>query len=159
MQTQTQVQKAGEEMNQNKDLLNLASPTELIEKHIPDEDINAIWISFVSESGKKYMAVHVFKHFQGPYVLLSSVDKDEDDFWKVANLLATEMNSETETQIYPRLPEDICMVIKMNNLPKEDRQLWVAGKSVTFYAKNFFEVKIHAVYLLSETQKKFYKNM
>lgn len=120
------------------------SPVELVEERVPDSRVYTIWVVFRSERGRGYTAVYVFEHPNGPYILLSSNDKDWGDFMTMSRVIAKEMNGVPEHYI-PDRGEDICQTIRLQKVPQE-RQLWVAEKCITFYARRFSGVEIQAVH-------------
>lgn len=56
---------------------------ELRGSRLQDETLQAVWAQLVSDDGKHYMAIHVPRHPNGPYILLSSRGRDRDDFVRV----------------------------------------------------------------------------
>lgn len=113
---------------------------------LPAEETNStvtsIWVGFVSKAGKAYKAVHVFRHPEGPYILLSSEDKDVDDFSSVGALLSDAYGGILEETITDRM-SDICIVIKV---PSGFTQESVVKNVETFFKNTFSEVAIEAVY-------------
>jgi hypothetical protein len=88
------------------------TPGELRAVPIPDDDIYTIWMGFRSRAGRAYTAVHVFRHASGPYILLSSPDRDRADFEQTRQLLAEVVGGQPEEEITDR-GDDICSVIKV----------------------------------------------
>jgi hypothetical protein len=107
-----------------------------------DTTVTSIWVRFVSKAGKAYKAVHVFQHPKGPYILLSSKDKDVDDFRSVEALLSGAYKGIPEETITDRL-SDICIVIKV---PSGFTQGSVVKNVDTFFKNTFSKVAIEAVY-------------
>lgn len=64
-----------------------ATPDDLRSTTVGDDSVHAIWAKFGSPT-KKYATVYVPHHVQGPYVLLSSPDKDLDNFREVEGKVA-----------------------------------------------------------------------
>jgi hypothetical protein len=77
---------------------------------IPDQKMENVWLAFRSPAGRRYRAVHVFEYPSGPYVLLSSEDRDREDFQVVQNRIATEYGGTPDGEVSVR-SEDICAVI------------------------------------------------
>ena len=117
-------------------------PQQLAASVIPDEYVTAIWVSFRSEGGNTYAAVHVFKDAGECYILLSSKDKDSPDFRKVCTLIAAHMHGQAEGKIYDRR-SDICIVIGLKGALT---QRVVANMVEKLYARKFKEAMISAVY-------------
>lgn len=108
----------------------------------PDENVNAIWVRFDSKAGKAYKAIHVFHHPKGPYILLSSTDKDRDDFLRVEAALSNAYQGTVEGQISDR-GDDICDTVSVAN---GFTQKGVAEQVDTFFGSAFNRVVIEAVY-------------
>jgi hypothetical protein len=118
------------------------SPAWLAESSRPDASVNAVWVSFVSKAGKAYKAVHVFHHSKGPYILLSSKDKDREDFKRVEAGLAQAYQGTPEGQISERI-DDICTSISVKS---GFTQKGVAEQVDQFFRSAFERVAIEAVY-------------
>jgi hypothetical protein len=102
----------------------------------PDDSVNAIWVSFDSMTGKSYKAIHVFKHPSGPYILLSSKDKDEADFIKVRSDLEQAYRGAAESDISDR-GDDITSVIRVSS--------GFSQKAIAARVKDWFEPKYKKV--------------
>lgn len=81
--------------------------------NVDDTQVTSIWLAFRSPAGKEYTAVHVFSHPTGPYVLLSSKDRDTADMKVVSAKIAQLYRGEPEADITDRT-DDICLVIKVS---------------------------------------------
>lgn len=77
---------------------------------VEESQIDSIWIGFQSPEARRYRAVCVYTHPNGPYTLLSSEDRDGADFAATRAALAEAMGGEAETDITER-PDDICSTI------------------------------------------------
>lgn len=84
----------------------------LCEFPVEEARITSIWVRFQSPAGKRYCAVCVYAHPSGPYVLLSSEDRERADFALVRTALARALGGEPETAITDRT-DDICSTISM----------------------------------------------
>jgi hypothetical protein len=100
---------------------------------IPLEQIDNIWVTFDSPAKRAYTIVHAFTYIKGQYVLLSSKDKDRDDFTKMAGQIASAWK--TKAGDISDRSDDICMSIDIaSGLSPEAilaacRQLGAAGCS------------------------------
>jgi len=129
------------------------SSQELRDTGVSNRKVNAIWVTFRTLRLKNYAAVHVFSqqyHFF-PYILLSSEDKDEEDFRKVYTKLALKYRG------YPSLFEyfgisdrgkDICQIVHLLHFPFSVAitQGSIANLVENFYKQNFSRVSISAVH-------------
>ncbi|MDP3963522.1 MAG: hypothetical protein Q8Q39_03430 [bacterium] len=124
------------------------TPTQLVESRIPNQQVTCIWVGFSSEHERHYEAVFVFEPHSAirstPYILLSSKDGDAPDLIQVAKILAKDLRCRLEGRVTNR-PGDICTTIEIRNIP-DNRQLWLATKCITLFAKHFFKVKIISAY-------------
>lgn len=107
----------------------------LASSNIPDGYLLSVWVSFKSRKGRSYIAVHVNRRREGgPYILLSSEDKDRDDFNEVFGVLLKfffGMKSD-----FSQGKEDICQIIKN---PIRRRHWWtISQRRVAFWASNFY---------------------
>ena len=118
------------------------SPEWLAASNRPDESVNAIWVRFTSKSGKSYKAIHVFNHPSGPYILLTSTDKEREDFARVQAALAEAYQGAPDGSISDR-GDDICHTI---NVPGGFTQKGVAEMVNTFFRNTFDKVGIEAVH-------------
>jgi hypothetical protein len=100
--------------------------------------VTPIWVTFASKSGKSYKAVFVFQHPKGPYILLSSKDKDVDDFRSVESLLSDTYKGIPESTVTERM-SDICIVI---NVPSGFTREGVVKSVDTFFKDTFINVAI-----------------
>jgi len=112
-----QAKAMGKQMTQDLDEYEKEHPTiknVAVEKlgrlNVDDAQISSIWLSFTSPAGKQYTAVHVFSASDGPYILLSSKSRDEQDLKVVADRLAKLYGGEPEAQVTDRT-DDICIAI------------------------------------------------
>ena len=108
-----------------------------------DADTGPIWFGFTSPSGKQYRAVHVLNHPLGPYILLSSKDKDHTDFKYVEQLVAINMDTVPE-RISDR-GSDICNVLFFRKIP-DGFEKWLLEKFDDFYSKEFSNTVVEVVY-------------
>jgi hypothetical protein len=99
--------KAYDEENKKAEKLSLDA---LANFAIDESQIDNIWVEFASPAGKRYCAVCVFAHPKGPYVLLSSVDRDEPDFIATRTELAAQLSGNAEEEVSDR-SSDICSTI------------------------------------------------
>jgi hypothetical protein len=104
----------------------------------PDESVNAIWVSFTSKAKKTYLAIHVFQHPSGPYILLCSSDKDREDFMHVEAMLSQAYRGTPEGKITDR-GKDICDVIAVAGGFTQKR---VAEQVESFFRGTFDRVAI-----------------
>ncbi len=79
---------------------------------VEETQIDNVWVGFHSPAGRQYCAVCVYTHPKGPYVLLSSEDRDETDFRIVRTALAEALHGEPEEEITHR-SDDICSTVAM----------------------------------------------
>ena len=77
---------------------------------IAESQVENVWIRFESPAAKRYRAVCVYEHPRGPYVLLSSEDRDRVDFVAVRTALAEALAGEPEEEVTDR-SNDICSTI------------------------------------------------
>lgn len=117
------------------------NPIELKRSRLPDSKISSIYVSFTSVADRRYNAVHVYEHPNGPYILLESEDKDKRDFSYVEKIVAKETNGTPDGFIYPR-GHDICTSIKLREKPTQDS---VADFAISYF-KYFKDVKIPVAY-------------
>ncbi len=108
----------------------------------PDESVTSIWVGFKSTAGKSYHAVHVFKHPDGPYLLLSSDDRDRTDFALVRDRIASAYAGQAEDSITDRT-DDISAVIQVG-VPFTQRG--IAEKVRGFFHEAFNDAVIEAVH-------------
>jgi len=118
------------------------SSKQLAASNRPDESVNAIWVRFDSKAGMAYKAVHVFHHPEGPYILLSSTDRDREDFLRVEAALSNAYQGTAKGQISDR-GDDICDIVSVAN---GFTQKGVAEQVDTFFQNNFDRVAIEAVH-------------
>lgn len=118
------------------------SPEWLAASNRPDESVNAIWVRFTSKSGESYRAIHVFNHPGGPYILLSSKDKEQEDFSRVQAVLAEAYQGVPDGSISDR-GDDICGAIRV---PEGFTQKGVAEMVETFFRNTFDGVAIESVH-------------
>jgi hypothetical protein len=83
---------------------------------VEQQQLDSIWVTFLSPANHPYTAVHVFTHPKGPYILLSSTGKDESDLMTAAGALAIawklapgEAQKDTPTD---RI-DDICITVNV----------------------------------------------
>jgi hypothetical protein len=81
---------------------------------VQETQIDNIWITFQSPAQKRYCAVCVYEHPKGPYILLSSEDRDESDFVTVRTALSNAIAGEAEEDITDR-SNDICSTIAVKH--------------------------------------------
>jgi hypothetical protein len=117
-------------------------PDTLAASSRPDDSVNAIWVSFSSASGRSYIAVHVFKHPSGPYILLSSKDKDREDFVRVRGKIEEAYNGKAEEGISDR-GDDIVSTIQVQ---AGFTQKGVAAQVRDWFQTTFKNTSIQAVY-------------
>ena len=96
----------------------LLTPTELRNSKLSDFLLHSIWTEFDSPGGKHYLAIHVRKHPNGPYVLLSSPDRDESDFTETEGKVVAVVDGRPEKKVTNR-GSDICDVIKLLKNPSQ----------------------------------------
>lgn len=118
------------------------SPEWLAASNRPDESVNAIWARFTSKAGKSYKAIHVFNHPSGPYILLTSTDKEREDFTRVQAQLAEAYQGTADGSISDR-GDDIVDTI---NVPGGFTQKGVAEMVKTFFRDTFDDVVIEAIH-------------
>jgi hypothetical protein len=104
----------------------------------------AVWATFTSEAGNHYTVVHVPDHVDGPYILLSSEDRNADDFELVEALIARETNGIPD-RIADR-SDDICANITLNGRPTPRR----IAHFIDGYTKLFRDVSIPSSYFFYE---------
>jgi hypothetical protein len=85
---------------------------ELSALQVEEAQIENVWIEFRSPADKRYSAVCVYEHPNGPYILLCSEDRDESDFVTVRTALANAIDGEAEYQVIDR-SNDICSTIRV----------------------------------------------
>jgi hypothetical protein len=81
---------------------------------IPQEQMDNVWVSWRSPAGRSYTGVHVFTHVSGSSVLLSSRDRDREDFTRVAEDVAAGWHTSVTEPISDR-QDDICMSIQVKD--------------------------------------------
>jgi len=118
------------------------SPEWLASSKRADESVNAVWISFTSKAGKSYKAIHVFRHPNGPYILLSSRSKDRDDFLNVEKEIEDAYQGIAENNINDR-GDDICDVISVAH---GFTQKGISEQIEVFFRNVFDNVIVEAVH-------------
>jgi len=109
--------------------------------NVDDAQVTSIWLAFRSPAGKEYTAVHVFSHPTGPYVLLSSKDRDTADMKVVSAKIAQLYRGEPEADITDR-SDDICLVI---NVSKGFTQSAIAAASAELAAGGYTALSVPAL--------------
>lgn len=79
---------------------------------VDEHQVDNVWLSFRSPAGLRYQAVHVYEHPKEPYVLLSSKDRNLEDFGRVQTRVAEFYNVNSEDEISERT-SDICLSIQV----------------------------------------------
>ncbi len=123
---------------------------ELRASKLPDAFLISIWVDFNSQAGKRYQTVHV-RHPK-PYILLSGLDKDENDFRYVEGIVSSETSGIPRGQIKNR-ETDICSYIDLSEDPTQIKVVDFAEK----YSKNFKNVKVSSAYF-SNVPRSNYEN-
>ncbi|MBI1899927.1 MAG: hypothetical protein HYS13_02280 [Planctomycetia bacterium] len=85
-------------------------PARLNKIGLNDQQVYTVWVTFRSPAGAEYTAVHVFEHPSGPYVLLSSHNKNHADFATVQRYISDFYRGRLEDKVTDR-GSDICMAI------------------------------------------------
>jgi hypothetical protein len=113
------MEKAGEEMEEHSREYDQKHPTlqnievaNLSQVAVADNMIDNIWLAFRSPAGRLYDAVHVFTHPKGPYVLLSSKDRDKQDMSVVQARLVAGYLGTAEPDISDR-SDDISATVEV----------------------------------------------
>jgi hypothetical protein len=110
--------------------------------NVSDTQITSIWLAFRSPTGKQYTAVHVFSHPKGPYVLLSSQDRDPADIKVVAARFADAYQGEAESKLTDR-SHDICLVIAV---PGGFSQRSIASVASQLASEGYADLTVTAIY-------------
>jgi len=108
---------------------------------LPDKHLQSIWVEFESATDRKYTAVHVSNHPNGPYINLSGSDKDYEDFKRVEEIIARETLGNPKGDISERF-DDICKIITLNEVPTQR----MVADFVQRYKTHFRNVKIPVAY-------------
>lgn len=143
-----QAEAMGKQMAQHMDEYDKEHPTiknVAVEKlgslNVNDAQISSIWLSFKSPTGKQYTAVHVFSATDGPYVLLSSTSRDEQDLKLVADRIAKLYGGEPEAKVTDR-SDDICISI---NKTRAFTQSAIAAAAAELAGSGYSSLGIDAV--------------
>ncbi|MBI2128859.1 hypothetical protein HYU07_01335 [Candidatus Woesearchaeota archaeon] len=125
---------------------------ELRASRLPDNSLTSIWVNFTSKSDKHYTAVHVYRHDDGPYILLCGLDKKLCDFKEVERIIVNETNSKPEGSIIGR-NEDICSIIHLRHKPTQA----MVANFIERYEKYFSNLKIPVAFF-HDIPKSAYEN-
>jgi hypothetical protein len=115
---------------------------ELGQLNLSDTQITSIWLSFRSPAGKQYTAVHVFSHPTGPYVLLSSKDRDPADIKVVAARFADVYQGKADPNVTDRL-HDISLVVAV---PGGFSQRTIASVASLLASEGYADLTVTAVH-------------
>lgn len=105
---------------------------------IPDARVENVWLVFRSPANCNYTAVHVFTHSNGPYILLSSKDKDEQDLLAVRDQIVKYYAGTTEDRITDR-SDDLCTTIEVDG---GFTQQGIADCAATLAAAGYHDLKV-----------------
>ena len=115
---------------------------ELASLDVEDAKITAVWVDFRSPAGKGYCAVHVFEHPKGPYILLTSKDRDRADFAHTQADVATTFGGDGGDAISDR-GDDICASI---NVEGGFTRALIAEKFAALPALGYKDVGVQVVH-------------
>jgi len=130
------------------------TPRELLDARISGEHINCTWVKFRAGT-YSYSAVHVCDHSDGPYILLSSPNRDKSHFRFIESIISLGVLGIPKSEITDRT-RDICNVIRLLQRPVPKV---VAQYVNQVYRPAFKDVEISDLYLLhvpSEVGRRIY---
>jgi hypothetical protein len=122
---------------------------ELRSAQFSDEETYTVWVKFRSRSGNRYTAVHVYEHPSGPYILLSSPDRNIQDFEKTRSDVAAAFNGTPDMSISNR-SDDIADTIQVSAGFTGAR---IAAGFATLTSLGYSDISIEAIHKKRETQK------
>ncbi len=114
------------------------TPDELDRSKLPNRSLSNVIVNFQSPAGVSYKTLHTYRPGRGPsYLLLTSRDRDKEDFNNVAETVAQIVEGVKQKLIISR-EEDICQAIIMAKSPTQQQ----VAESVRRYMEGFREVII-----------------
>jgi hypothetical protein len=101
-----------QKLNQTNPTLRDVKITDLVALNVSDSQVDSLWLGLRSPAGRFYDAVHVFQHPKGPYVLLCSKDRDEQDLRAVQSTLCSIYQGTSDGHVSDR-SDDICTTVEV----------------------------------------------